>query len=522
MTLRDLAVEWRQLFGGSEFLKPLRERALKRGLRGSHLRSVAWRVFLEVLPPYISTAEWPQRIAQLRSDYDALCAKHFVDPKEEMKKQDEVIDPLSQSADSPWNKFFQNNELQKEIMRDIERTYPEHEFFQEQQHQDALKRVLFVYAKEHPDVQYRQGMHELLAPLYFLIHSECSNAASATGPAPVPGSDEAVLRALLDPSRVEHDSWATFAALMVHANDFFAGYSNAQGSKQTRSGSSSTTPSPPLGQQAALARPGSASPPAEQQETPIVKRCKRVQNVLLRQKDPQLCDRLEALDIQPQLYCLRWLRLMFGREFHIQDLMTLWDGIFAYGRSLALVDGIAVSMLIYVREQLFTMDNMNAMRRLLKYPPVEDVSLLVAKALELVTPRPSTAGPISPTQNPLAAPSLAAPHTPAVASADHYQHKFADNLRSILIGENEPRIRQLEAIRQQQQDELDVLRREVTRFQESHAHCAARVERIVFSLQQEISSKAELAASETLVHSLAELKQVQAVLSGMLPEPIPE
>ena len=32
--------------------------------------------------------------------------------------------------------------------------------------------ILFCYAKEHPAVSYRQGMHELLAPILFVLYSE--------------------------------------------------------------------------------------------------------------------------------------------------------------------------------------------------------------------------------------------------------------------------------------------------------------------------------------------------------------
>ena len=37
---------------------------------------------------------------------------------------------------------------------------------------DTMQDLLFCYAKEHPEVSYRQGMHELLAPVLFVLHSE--------------------------------------------------------------------------------------------------------------------------------------------------------------------------------------------------------------------------------------------------------------------------------------------------------------------------------------------------------------
>ena len=38
--------------------------------------------------------------------------------------------------------------------------------------------------------------------------------------------------------------------------------------------------------------------------------------------------------MQPQLYLLRWLRLLFGREFHLSDSMLVWDALFAHGQGL--------------------------------------------------------------------------------------------------------------------------------------------------------------------------------------------
>lgn len=49
------------------------------------------------------------------------------------------------------------------------------------------------------------------------------------------------------------------------------------------------------------------------------------------------------------LYFRRWLRLLFGREFPIHDLLFLWDAIFAYRPPLSLVDYIFVAMLEQIR-----------------------------------------------------------------------------------------------------------------------------------------------------------------------------
>lgn len=45
----------------------------------------------------------------------------------------------------------------------------------------------------------------------------------------------------------------------------------------------------------------------------------------------------------------RWIRLLFGREFDFEQLLALWDTIFAYDPTLELIDLICVAMLLRIR-----------------------------------------------------------------------------------------------------------------------------------------------------------------------------
>lgn len=47
----------------------------------------------------------------------------------------------------------------------------------------------------------------------------------------------------------------------------------------------------------------------------------------------------------------RWIRLLFGREFPFDELLMLWDKLFAEDPSLELVDMICVAMLLRIRWQ---------------------------------------------------------------------------------------------------------------------------------------------------------------------------
>lgn len=83
----------------------------------------------------------------------------------------------------------------------------------------------------------------------------------------------------------------------------------------------------------------------------------------------------------------RWLRLLFGREFPIQDLLFLWDAIFADGPPFTLVDYIFVAMLVFIRDLLLECDYTGCLHYLMRYPPVTDVNRLLAVALHLQNPQ---------------------------------------------------------------------------------------------------------------------------------------
>ena len=77
----------------------------------------------------------------------------------------------------------------------------------------------------------------------------------------------------------------------------------------------------------------------------------RIQNELLKLADPALHAKLKSAGIEHQLYAMRWVRLIFGREFHIEDLFTIWDSIFAEIPTaesiIPSLEYFSVSMLLY-------------------------------------------------------------------------------------------------------------------------------------------------------------------------------
>lgn len=66
----------------------------------------------------------------------------------------------------------------------------------------------------------------------------------------------------------------------------------------------------------------------------------------------QICNNILGLLSFATLFAYRrWLRLLFGREFQLLDLLVLWDAIFSEGHHFDLINYIVVAMLISIREE---------------------------------------------------------------------------------------------------------------------------------------------------------------------------
>ncbi|KAJ1366560.1 hypothetical protein KIN20_027247 [Parelaphostrongylus tenuis] len=103
--------------------------------------------------------------------------------------------------------------------------------------------------------------------------------------------------------------------------------------------------------------------------------------------DPILSDHLRNFDIPPQLYGIRWLRLLFGREFAIHDLLYVWDVILCDRPISRMVECIYIAMLVQIRHLLLQSDYGGCLQYLMRYPPIMDVSAFIQEALHYRNPK---------------------------------------------------------------------------------------------------------------------------------------
>lgn len=382
------------------------------------LRRLAWVRLLGVVTGD-EVSEWVKELHARRSDFQQIIEQHRSEL--DVKKFDaNICNPLSRNSANPFLKIQAHEELQQEIWKDIERTYPEVDLLQRQDCRRSMQKVLFHWCKANNPAtdasdSYRQGMNELVAVIHYVVRCGEFSGTDALG------------EDLCGAVHTEADTFALFSCLMeAGLRDMFAVERGAAMQKSDPKKASTLGELPLVrGQRHAN------TPPPQQPQSAILARCTFIYDVLLKTIDEPVHRILESNGVAPQIFLLRWLRLLFCREFQLDETLVLWDGLFidmfkapglgafeyvgkgasidvarAASAAMPLVDFVAVSMVRSLRHELLRSDESECMTLLLKFPPVRDVRIFSSMAARLrsgdtvagIAPgsSPSAAGDASP------------------------------------------------------------------------------------------------------------------------------
>ncbi len=236
---------------------------------------------------------------------------------------------------------------------------------------EALMRVLIVHGEKSARRGYRQGMHEVAAMVFDVARDGRGGRASTSSASPTVGFTEEEIESATedDVLFLEHDAYGMFEAFM---GDVEGGVSDSAGDRKRL-------------------RLATYYEDASTPSSPINAAFRRIEKALV-YIDAALAQKLAALEVEPQLYLLRWLRLGFGREFHHEDVMILWDAFMdaiANGTrggaedfsSRDVYEGVAVSVLLSMRDDILSMHDFGSvMSRLQSVPPGIQVRHLIARA----------------------------------------------------------------------------------------------------------------------------------------------
>mmetsp|Transcript_37878 Transcript_37878/g.61577 ORF Transcript_37878/g.61577 Transcript_37878/m.61577 type:complete len:744 (+) Transcript_37878:45-2276(+) len=291
-----------------------------------------------------------------------------------------------------------NAELKRSIKKDVERTYQDMEFFNSKTAKSILSRILLVWCCKCGAMGYRQGMNELLAVCIMAVKMDADkcrdldknkkNGKPQNNDTKENGGEEnlhlsekatrvraetrdflIIPEGLCDPSprMVEADAFSLFRLLMQkmsplyhsHARD---GRSFDKAAPEDGGGDGGKSGGGAPKKQPHYSSSSSSSSSEKKSEggigsgslkTPLDRHVYRVHHVMLRRLDPKLYFRLEGFGVLPQLYMLRWLRLLFARETaQLNQLMVLLDALLGDSNGFDLIDYVCLAMIAGMRESL--------------------------------------------------------------------------------------------------------------------------------------------------------------------------
>ena len=168
------------------------------------LRPLLWKISLNYLS--LKPDEWEDNLKQNRALYESNKKKYMdnLSPLFNNTYKLTKYDPLSNNKNPVWEQYYKDKELYIDINKDILRTKSNMNFVSMpsmsnksnptkdmviqaaidlknnvglshklkknkyfETNAEVMNRILFIYAKNHEDVSYIQGMNDLLAPIYY-------------------------------------------------------------------------------------------------------------------------------------------------------------------------------------------------------------------------------------------------------------------------------------------------------------------------------------------------------------------
>ena len=151
---------------------------------------------------------------------------------------------------------------------------PENLYFREPTTQVIMLDILFIFCKLNADIGYRQGMHEILALVLWVVSRDAIDPESIQRVIPTEEQIGGLFQVALDSAYIAHDTFTLFCIIMQNVKSF---YEVGEGGSQSNS--------------------------------PIVERSKRIHEDYLYQVDPELAEHLTTIEVLPQIF------VMFVRSF---------------------------------------------------------------------------------------------------------------------------------------------------------------------------------------------------------------
>ncbi|ORC87696.1 rabGTPase-activating protein [Trypanosoma theileri] len=276
-----------------------------------------------------------------------------------------VENPLQPTAGGAYALRYLVDEIRTIALKDIVRLHWDLPLFEQENIKETLLNILVNYCLRH-NCEYRQGMHEIAAFVLYLTHTDAFLIHNLSR------EDAGVHTTLL------HTFTIVCPLEGVTALSFFI-FESIMTSRGLN-----------------LSKWFYKNHADDSMRDDIVSAAHKVQGEFLERLDPVLHNQMNVVySIEGTSYLIRWLRLLFLREFSLIQCADLWDvflserfllGESVYNLSESTVTMFAAVMLLYVKSELM-MDCIDALRRVMKYPPVEEIGPLVEMTIAHMRPQ---------------------------------------------------------------------------------------------------------------------------------------
>ena len=375
---KDCADEFvRDLIQGNG-VENFRKYSLNGELDKYHIRGMAWKIFMGVLPETETLDQWVETLDKLRGQYKSK-------KKVLLKTQKFKGDPLSglamdTSGNETWNTYYADNDMKKLINLDLDRTFQELAIFHQNKVKSNLADILFIWSKENSDVSYQQGMNDILAVTFLALYP-CyfKNTKKLSKQKIIELSSEQL--SAIDNAQDIYDFFHDEDELY---SDLFYCFTNImkRGLKELFETIKGNEKNIINYKKYQLFSNKWEEDPTDDLQNPLNIRCTMIIKEKLKSIDPDLYQHFKKIGLSCIIFLQRWLKCMFDREFELKDVFTIWDSIFATpdaqnGYGLIFLDYISLSMILRIRKQLLESDQNECFMTLFKYPQIENISELV-------------------------------------------------------------------------------------------------------------------------------------------------
>lgn len=179
-------------------------------------RTFYWKLFLGVIPETSNPAEWVESIRAERTEFYRKTKNLSIKKTKDLDPN--FFNPLAAATENnPWNSHFKDKEVRDLITQDIERTSQEFEFFTQKRTKDILTGILFLWASENQDIQYKQGMNEILAIIVFAYFAErvpADDDDEKLSAAEIGGDRDLLVRFIFNSKHTFADIYSTFNRIL--------------------------------------------------------------------------------------------------------------------------------------------------------------------------------------------------------------------------------------------------------------------------------------------------------------------